>query len=497
MRRVLLVVGTMTRTTTRSIDALTPTTTLSFLRSALTVESPFHSVEQVVDWLQDRRRTVPFHVQRIPLSALEKWSFDPTTKDLSHDSGKFFRIEGRSVELNGPVPAWDQPIINQPEIGILGIITRIIDGVPYFMMQAKIEPGNVTGAQLSPTVQATRSNFSQVHGGKLPLFMEYFLDRSRARTLVDQLQSEQGARFLRKRNRNMIVQVDHEIPLPDGFCWLTLGQLKQLITYPNVVNMDARSVLSCVPFVDQSLPPAGLDVEGTEALIPHPPSRFGTEVFRSLFSRHGCRYSVDELLSWFTELKSRCELKTAYKPLGELDQWLVTGDEIRHESGEYFSVIGVQIQTDCREVSHWTQPLVSHPHVGLIGYLAQKINGLMHFLVHAHSEPGVFDLIEMSPTVICSAPQRHLQRPGSIPFLDRFLDPNAAQVRFDTIQSEEGGRFYHVQNRYMILEVPPEETLTIPDDYVWMTLGQIVDFMRHNNYFNIEARGLLACMNFL
>ena len=87
------------------------------------------------------------------------------------------------------------------------------------MMQAKIEPGNLNIVQLSPTLQATRSNYTRVHGGKSPNYLEYFNGERDVYVLVDQLQSEQGARFLQKRNRNIIVEVDEneELPVKDGF----------------------------------------------------------------------------------------------------------------------------------------------------------------------------------------------------------------------------------------------------------------------------------------
>ena len=50
-----------------------------------------------------------------------------------------------------------------------GIICKKINGKLNLLMQAKIEPGNVNCVQISPTIQATKSNFTQVHGGKLPL----------------------------------------------------------------------------------------------------------------------------------------------------------------------------------------------------------------------------------------------------------------------------------------------------------------------------------------
>ena len=67
---------------------------------------------------------------------MEGWHIDDDGS-LHHDSGKFFSIQGIHVETDyGRVSAWDQPIICQPEIGYLGIITKEIDGMLYFLMAA-------------------------------------------------------------------------------------------------------------------------------------------------------------------------------------------------------------------------------------------------------------------------------------------------------------------------------------------------------------------------
>src|SRR5262249_25264452 len=152
---------------------------------------------------------------------LKSWKV--TEHNIVHETGRFFSIDGINVKTNwGYVPEWEQPIINQPEIGYLGFITREFDGILYFLMQAKIEPGNVNNVQLSPTLQATRSNYNQVHKGDKPLYLDYFLNVKPRQILLDQLQSEQGGRFLRKRNRNIIIKVDEDIQLYDNFIWLTL-----------------------------------------------------------------------------------------------------------------------------------------------------------------------------------------------------------------------------------------------------------------------------------
>ncbi|NWJ51489.1 MAG: NDP-hexose 2,3-dehydratase family protein [Bacteroidetes bacterium] len=51
-------------------------------------------------------------MNRIAFNDLKQWSFDPLTSNLSHTSGKFFSIEGISIQINfGLVNTWDQPII--------------------------------------------------------------------------------------------------------------------------------------------------------------------------------------------------------------------------------------------------------------------------------------------------------------------------------------------------------------------------------------------------
>ena len=104
-----------------------------FLRSALTMENPYNSTEQVLEWIREQNRKILVNVRQIPFAdMLPMWQFD-TEGNLRHASGKFFSIEGIRVKTNyGNVAEWEQPIINQPEIGYLGIITKEIDGVLYF-----------------------------------------------------------------------------------------------------------------------------------------------------------------------------------------------------------------------------------------------------------------------------------------------------------------------------------------------------------------------------
>ena len=259
---------------------------------------------------------------------------------------------------------------------------------------------------------------------------------------MDQLQSEQGARFLRKRNRNMIIDVTGEVEPHDDFHWLTLGQIQRLLRADNIVNMDARTVLACASMCADaaSLPtgdPEAVEVAGRRL------EGFAKDVLLSLSSDEPGLHSMDGLLSWLSEMKSRAELSTETVPLDELRGWRRDGDEIRHESGKHFSVIAVSVEAGSREVVSWTQPLLRHFSIGLTGFLAKKIDGTLHFLARASVEPGNFDVADIGPTVAVAGAEDGRWDDPPPPFMDRFLTASTSAIRYSAVQSEEGGRFYH------------------------------------------------------
>lgn len=197
--------------------------------AAVTEAGSWLRTAEVPGWMAERHASHRFAVRRIPFAALTGWSFAPGTGNLRHDSGRFFTVEGLQVSVGtGPFPQWQQPIIKQPEVGILGILAKEFDGVLHFLMQAKMEPGNRNLLQLSPTVQATRSNYTKVHRGADVRYLDHFLRPAPGSVVADVLQSEHGSWFFRKSNRNMIVETRDEVPVAEDFCWLTLGQIGRL-----------------------------------------------------------------------------------------------------------------------------------------------------------------------------------------------------------------------------------------------------------------------------
>ncbi|MFF3869790.1 NDP-hexose 2,3-dehydratase family protein [Micromonospora sp. NPDC001898] len=415
-------------------------------------------------WLAGRRQAHRFTVKRVPLAKIKGWSFAPDSGNLVHRSGRFFSVEGLHVVIDGR--EWQQPIIVQPEVGILGILAKEFDGVLHFLMQAKMEPGNPGLLQLSPTVQATHSNYTGVHRGADVRYVEYFTRPGRGRVLADVLQSEHGSWFLRKSNRNMIIETFDDVPPDDDFCWLTLGQIGKLLHRDNVVNMDARSVLACAPTAP---------------------------------AEAGAVRSDTDVLSWFTSERARHDVRARRIPLAEVSDWVRTDDNIQHVGNRYFRVGGVSVEAGNREVTSWMQPLFEPVGVGLCAFLVRHFGGVPHLLVHARAEGGLLDTVELGPTVQCTPENyAHLPERERPPFLDLVRRAGADRIRYAAVHSDEGGRFLNAVSRYLLVEAGEAEAgAEPPPGFAWVTPGQLNSLARHGHYLNIQARTLLAAIGLL
>lgn len=468
---------------------------LDFLISAMSHGS-FQTTDQILAWMKQQNDEVVSNIKQIPISELKGWSY--RDDGIRHDSGKFFSIDGIRIRTNyRNTPEWDQPIINQPEIGFLGFIVKKFNGVLHFLMQAKIEPGNLNVVQLSPTLQATRSNYTRVHGGKSPHYLEYFNGEKDVTVLVDQLQSEQGARFLHKRNRNIIVEIDEdeELEVKNGFLWASLGQIKELLRYPNVVNMDSRTVISCIKFGSYSEHSLKLldAVKKMNGIHSNKPDSF----LYSVLSGDNHLHELQDIIQWITSLKFKYELDVKLIGISEINHWVYDGNTIRHEDGKYFDVMGCRVEIGNREVVSWDQPMVRSAQEGLMGFIVKKIDGIYHFLVQAKLESGNFDIVEMAPTVQClTGNYRKGKNEYTIPYLEQVLNAPKENIWYSSYQSEEGGRFFQEQNLNIIVEVGDEFPVVVEENYCWLTLNQMLQFVTYNNYLNIAARSLLSAISF-
>ncbi len=216
--------------------------------------SELYNLEEVRNWFLSEQKRSKLSVQDIPLTQCRGWHFNEDDGTIRHESGDFFYVQGVRVSMTEEREVgdggWDQPIITQVgyDGGILGILRSKFNDIPYYLVEAKAEPGNPDKIQISPTLQATFSNLKRSHGGRKPRFSNYFENpkENSANVLFEQWMSEDGGRLHLKRNKGMLVEIENgqEIKIPQSFIWLTLYQIKELIKQESWVNPHIRGIIS-------------------------------------------------------------------------------------------------------------------------------------------------------------------------------------------------------------------------------------------------------------
>jgi len=207
----------------------------------------FYTTEDLLWWLDNKRKSCKLEVNEVNVSNLCDWNVAPSG-NIQHHSGDFYSIVGVSVKnADREVPSWDQPMIKQKEMGVLGIITTVYDDTRYYILHAKEEPGNIYKIQLSPTLQATYSNLNQVHKGKKTLFSDLFYDlESNKNVIYKKWLAEEGGRFYLKTNLNVLLDVSNFDlkTLPEDYKPFTLSQIKEFLRYDNLINPHIRSIIA-------------------------------------------------------------------------------------------------------------------------------------------------------------------------------------------------------------------------------------------------------------
>ena len=459
-------------------------TLYSIAKSWGTTGGEANATEDILAWVSARNESVAVDIQKSTLSSSTTWFYDKDLGTIRNQNHSFFSISGFE-KRNSDGSVVRQPIILQQEIGFLGIICQEINGVMHFLMQAKIEPGNINKIQLSPTIQATKSNFTQKHGGARPPYLEYFERAAQYEIVVDQIQSEQSSRFYKKRNRNILIRVEEEIPVLPSHKWMTLKQIKTLMKVDNLVNMDTRTVLSCIPYCKlQMTSEEEAELKGLCS---------NTALYRSIFEP-STENILPDLYQYINNYKMFGDTDGSFVPLHQLQGWVMADDKVVCETPYPYQVIFCDIAIEGREVKQWTQPLFEATGIATFGLLCCEQNGVLKFLVRAMPELGCFDGLELGPTVQREA----VPMPGHEETeLDRFFFTRLAQNRgvfFDHLLSEEGGRFYHEQNRNILMQVKEEELPPLPEGYFWVDYRTLNELVQVNNTLNIQLRNLLSLL---
>lgn len=445
-------------------------------------DSGINKLSEIHSWIKARSSKINVNISKIGLDESGFWFYDSDLGRIRNKNNSFFYIQGlrEKYQSNSGVHITETPIIVQEEIGYLGIICKKIDGVIHFLMQAKIEPGNVNKIQISPTIQATKSNFTQKHGGNRPAYIDYFINLNKYEVIVDQIQSEQSSRFYKKRNRNIVLYINEDIEVLPSHKWMTLGQIKDLMKINNLVNMDTRTVLSCIPYYK-------LGIEFYSALE----KRFTDKgLFASIFNTRSPQLAT--IFNKINDNKMFASQTAEFVRLDSLSSWHMKNNEFVCKEPHPYKIIFCDIAIEGREVKEWTQPLLESNGEAVFGMLVRSNDGKKEFLVKVKHEIGCFDEVELGPTVQLEFVHNEVMDDVERLFIEKLYTKEG--IIFDCILSEEGGRFYHEQNRNVLILLKDYETVDLTEDYMWLDYKTLNLLIQFNNVLNIQLRNLLAVL---
>ena len=207
---------------------------------------------------------------------------------------------------------------------------------------------------------------------------------------------------------------------------------------------------------------------------------------------------LDYIIDWFKKKREKSDMIVEEISINDLDKWNVNKDSgnVTHDSGGFFQVIGVKVSnTFDREVGKkgWTQPMIAKNPGGILGILMKRINGIPHYLLQAKAEPGNIGKLQLSPTLQATTSNLLKAHGGSKPlFAEYFDEENNPNIIYAKWQSEDGGRFHLKSNYNMIVEVKENEELKFPDSFIWVTLYQIKQLMKIENFVGPHVRGIIS-----
>jgi oxidase EvaA len=433
--------------------------------------------------------TSRFSCTPIPFADSRQWSF--ADGFLRHRTGGFFALGGLRVRARTPeLDCLEQLVILQPETAINGFVVRRRGGRAEVLFQGRVEPGNVDAMQLAPTVQSTEANYRRLHGGAATAFLEWFTGERAAPILYDELQSEEATRYYGKYNRNVAVDASAhgDLPLPAAFRWYDKAAIAAFVLHSNVVNTDARSVL------------AGLDwavlADDGRPFAHHAAGTFGARLRTSYEAPPSRDEQTDaDVFAWLARLRVRSSARHDVVPIDELQNWIVEPDAIRERVREHgFCARQFAVRAVGREVSAWDQPLIDSDGTGRLVLALQLRDGLLRVLIAARHEIGFLEGVQGGASVTIVPGERANPDDRVEAVLLAAIASGRARVLHSCRQSEEGGRFWHDENDYEIVEVDPGLELPASPFHRWLTLAQVRRLIGVPGTFSMEFRGVLALL---
>ena len=290
------------------------------------------------------------------------------------------------------------------------------------------------------------SNQNKVHGGSAPKYLELFQNLDKKEILFNAQLPEQGNRYWRKFNNNIVILKDY-FEEDENYFWMTLGQVYEFKKFDNSINSCLRSVLSLITE----------DVKDKKI----------TTKLSSKIRNFNDRAEIDNSVIEFYSKKD---------------------DELSFKSNnDRFHIKGISISIQDREVNSWDQPIIYDPYIKEYIILSIVNKKERKYLLKEYYEPGYENGFNYGPTAISKSDISD----NSLKEIERLFDKNANLKFIQSIEmSEEGGRFLHCKVKHSFYELKTDVSLKFPDNYQLFNMDEI-NSINKNKLLSMEARSLI------
>ena len=399
-----------------------------------------------------------FEVTQVPSAESQDWCLSDGA--LQHSSGGFFSVNGYKAQGSEAL------LLFQPQAAVTGLLMARQGGDPYYLLQARAEPGCLGEAQFGPTVQSTPANFLRMHGGRSTPYVNAFVQHSLGTSILqDTSQLDLGGRYFLKTKRSIFAEAGLVATSP-AFVWASPDAVRAGLRRSAFFNVDLRSIFAVMPW--------------TEDGCGFSPS---SDLVRNSLA---APIRTDEI-GHLMELAHRTKQKPLLScDLSELSNWRETdwgwSEDVPRQG---FAIHFYKVRAAHREVEEWVQPLVDSASEGEALLACRERGGFLECFVRATPEVGLAVGAGLSPS--------YLRYPGTREPFPSWVSGNDTRIWLETKESDEGGRFFRDVSRYGLIwvgggAVPRER------DGAWLRVSELKMLLSMSNTCTIQLRGLASLL---
>ena len=206
--------------------------------------------------------------------------------------------------------------------------------------------------------------------------------------------------------------------------------------------------------------------------------------------------SNKKLKNWINKQNKRYKISYKKIDIKNIKDWKIKKNIFTNFKKRHFSIIGLSIKSNCREVKKWDQPIIAGKKLGFAGFIIKNFKGTTHYLCRYILKPGL-----KGGKISCSAnfsDIKDFKKNLNIPSYEKKIIKyffKKKKYLYNNIHSDEGGRFYHTQIKRIIIQADNKFDKKLNSKFIWISHNQFISLIK-KRMVDIEARLLFTCFNF-